>query len=149
MNINNIMLSMSGAAYSHAFVAQVTVGGQDELFKEKDNDYPCVVFDFPIQGSITNHYKDYQIAFEVHDRLIHSNSNVPDQLIRAGKTENISEDVFHLVRSSLNSLGVEVIEPNEINFLVDLPATSDANVFTRFEFTVRQARRNCDPIPVK
>lgn len=149
MNIYNLMLTMSGAAYSHAFVAQVSVGGQDEMMKEKDNTYPAVVFDFPIQGNINNHVKQYNLAFEVHDRIIQSNSNVVDKLIRAGKTENIAEDVYHLIRTAVNTAGYEMEEPNQINFLIDLPETSDINVMTRCEFVINQPRRNCDPIPTK
>jgi len=143
------MLAMSGAAYSHAFISQVVVGSQEELFKSNDVNYPAVVFDFPIQGNITSPMKQYSIAFEVHDRLIGDNSNMPDKLIRAGKVENIAEDVYHLVRSAIQLIGFRLDEPNEINFLIDLPEGKDMTVMARFEFNIRQTRRNCDPIPTR
>jgi len=149
MNINNLMLAMSGAAYSHAFVSTVIVGSQEELHLAKDVNYPAVVIDFPIQGNITGSMKQYSIAFEVHDRIIADNSNIPDKLIRAGKTENIAEDVYHLIRNAIKLIGFYFDEPNEINFLIDLPEAKDLNVMTRFEFVIRQTRRNCDPVPTK
>lgn len=149
MNINNLMLAMSGAAYSHAFVSSVIVGGQDELFVSKNTSYPAVVFDFPINGNISGAIKQYSMAFEVHDRLIADSSNIPDKLIRAGKTENIAEDVYHLIRNAALANGYIMEEPNEINFVIDLPEEKDVNVMTRFEFVVKQPRRNCSPIPLK
>lgn len=149
MNINDITLTMSGAAYSHLFIGQVVVGGQEELNNTKDAIYPVVAIDFPIQGTINGAVKEYQMAFEVHDRLIADDSYIGTKLMYAGKVETMAEDVFHLIKDALNDDEVQVIEPNEISFLIDLPAVKDDNVFARVEFVVRLVRRFKCPIPTK